>query len=371
MEAEIKSLIEQQGQAFTDFKTRTDDEIKSLGHAMDEICKKVNRPYGGTSSFSMQGAHEMKSKLAAFIRNGDVSIFEQKALTTAGDSGGVVVPKQLSDEIVSLQQKYSPLRSICRVVQIDTLASNYSQPVNTGGIDSGWVGETDSRPATNTPNLTDVAFPDGEVYANLPISQWFEEDAKVANWLIEEIAKEFSRKEGAAFVSGNGTKQPKGILAYATAATDDDTRAYGTVQYVASGDAAAIKPDSLVDVLYSLKPEYRANATWLCNSKTLAAIRKLKDGDGNSMWQPALSQGQPQLLLGYPLLECNDWPDIAGNAFPLAVGDFNSAYFILDRTQTLLRDPFTAKPNVLFYARKRVSGALVDSCAVKLLKIAA
>lgn len=367
---EVKSLIEQQGSAFTDFKTRTDDEIKQLGRAIDELSKKANRPYAGGSSFSRDDL-EMKTKLAEFIKSGDMSLFEKKALTTAGDSGGVVVPQQLASEIVSLQQKYSPLRSVCRVVSIETLASSYVQPVNTGGTDSGWVGESDARPATNTPNLESVAFPDGEVYANLPISQWFEEDAQVANWLIQEIAKEFSRKEGAAFIFGTGTKQPKGFLSYATAATDDETRDYGTIQHVVSGDAATIKPDSLIDLLYTLRPEYRANATWLCNSKTLAAIRKLKDGDGNSMWQPALSQGQPQLLLGYPLLECNDLPDIAADAFPLAVGDFNSAYYILDRTQTLLRDPFTAKPNVLFYARKRVSGALVDSQAVKLLKIAA
>ncbi|MEL7638448.1 MAG: phage major capsid protein [Solidesulfovibrio sp.] len=369
MEAEIKSLIEQQGQAFLDFKAKHDGDIEQLSAAMDELFKKANRPPAAGGG-SWRG-DEIKSKLASYIKSGDMSLFGQKALTTATDSGGVVVPKQLASEIVNLQQKYSPLRSVCRVVQIETLASNYSQPVNTGGVDSGWVGEVDARPATNTPNLSNVDFPDSEVYANLPISQWFEEDARVADWLVNEIAKEFSRKEGAAFVSGNGVKQPKGILAYATAATDDDTRAYGTIQHVVSGDAAAIKPDSLIDLLYTLRPEYRSNATWLCNSKTLAAIRKLKDGDGNSMWQPALMQGQPQLLLGYPLLECNDWPDVSENAFPLAVGDFRSAYYILDRTQTLLRDPFTAKPNVLFYARKRVSGALVDSQAVKLLKISA
>lgn len=362
---ELTTLVKEQGEAFQQFKTAITRDI-------DEICKKQNRPPMPGGSFASGAVEqEVKSKLAAYARTGDMSLFEAKAMTTGNDSVGLIVPKVLAAEIVSLQQKYSPLRTVCRTIQIETLASNYSQPVSVGGLDSGWVGEQDNRPTTSTPNFSDVAFPDGEVYANLPVSAWLEEDSQIANWLIQEIAREFSRKEGAAFVSGDGSKKPKGILAYATAATDDDTRAYGTIQYVASGDAAAIKPDSLVDVLYSLKPEYRANATWLCNSKTLAAIRKLKDGDGNSMWQPALSQGQPQLLLGYPLLECNDWPDIAENAFPLAVGDFNSAYFILDRTQTLLRDPFTAKPNVLFYARKRVSGALVDSCAVKLLKIAA
>jgi len=367
MDTELKSIIEEQGQAFSDFKATNDAKVDALGQAIDEISKKMNRP---PSAGSWRGDETM-TKLASFIKTGDTSLFEQKALTTSSDSGGIVVPKVLASEIVSLQQKYSPLRNVCRVVQIETLASNYSQPVNTGGIDSGWVGESDARPNTNTPNFGNVDFPDGEVYANLPISQWFEEDAQVANWLVNEIAKEFSRKEGAAFVAGTGTKQPKGILAYPTAATADDTRAYGTIQYVVSGNAAAVKPDALIDLLYSLRPEYRANATWLCNSKTLAAIRKLKDGDGNSMWQPSLIQGQPQLLLGYPLLECNDWPDVAANAFPVAVGDFNAAYYILDRIQTLLRDPFSAKPNVLFYARKRVSGALVDSQAVKLLKISA
>ena len=314
-------------------------------------------------------AKDSVKALAAFYRSGDPSgFFGPRAALTEGADGGVVVPHELTEIVSTQQQKFSPLRQICNVVQIQTTASKYTQPVNVGGVGSGWVGETDARPATASPTLEEVVFPDAEVFANLPISQWIEEDAQIGSWLVQEIAKEFARVEGTAFVSGNGTKRPKGFLAYATAATADDVRAFGTLQHIEAASATGILPDELIDLVYTLKGAYRQNAHWVMNGLTLAKCRKLKDSSNRYLWEPGIS-GQPQTLLGYPILECDDMPDVAAEALPIAFGDFRSGYKIVDRAMSVLRDPYSSKPYVNFYARKRVSGALLDSNAIKVLKM--
>ena len=346
-----------------------DAEIDRQLRVMDQAGE--TRRAGGLPA---RGGDSQKAlaALGSFARTGDRGGFGiyASALTEGADSGGIIVPYELSDQIISTQKKMDPMRQVCRVVPIKTTATKFIQPIFNGILDSGWVGEGDLRPETSTAALSGVEFPDAEVYANVPLSGWLEEDAQVGQFVVQEIAKEFARKEGQAFLSGNGTKQPLGFLACPQASTVDEVRPLGTIQTLVQPSGALVTADGLTDLLYALKPFYRQNCTWVLNSKTLAAIRKLKDSIGNYLWQPSVIVGAPATLLGHPLLECENMPDIAPGAVPVAIADWHEGYFILDRTQMLLRDPFSAKPNVLFYARKRVSGAVVDSNAIKLLKIA-
>ena len=198
----------------------------------------------------------------------------------------------------------------------------------------------------------------------------------VESWLADEITREFARAEGAAFVSGNGTNRPQGFLSVPTAVTGDATRAFGTIQYVAAGAAgnfAASAPENrIIDLVHALKPAYRQGAAFVMNSATLARIRKFKTTDGQFLWQPGLSAGQAATLLGYPVVEAEDMPDVAADSLSIAFGNFREGYLIAERSATtILRDPFTNKPFVHFYATKRVGGQVMNSEAIKLMKFSA
>jgi len=309
--------------------------------------------------------------LGEFAKTGDRFEFGvQNSMTESGDAG-VVVPHELYNEILRVAEKFSPLRPLCRVIPIGTTASKFTFPVSTSGATGSWVGETDSRAETTAPTLDSVSFNDAEIFFNLPITQWLEEDTAIGQFLVEEIAAGIGRAEGKAVLSGSGTKQPQGVLT-ATMSTDaDGTRTFGSLQTISTGNASSITADSLISLLYSLAPEYRMNCTWVLNSSTLAAVRTMKDSNGQYLWQQSLAPGQPATLLGYPICEANDMPDIAADAYPVIVGDWQRGYSILDRAMTVLRDPYSNKPYINIYSRKRVSGAVVDSCALKVLKVAA
>ena len=126
----------------------------------------------------------------------------------------------------------------------------------------------------------------------------------------------------------------------------------------------------LIELVHTMKAGHRQGASWVMNSATLAQIRKLKTADGAFLWQPGLVDGQPDRLLGYPVVEAEDMPDIAAGTYPIAFGNFRAGYLIAERNATtILRDPFTNKPFVHFYATRRVGGQVLDSDAIKLLKI--
>ena len=195
----------------------------------------------------------------------------------------------------------------------------------------------------------------------------------VEAWLANEIATEFARAEGSAFVAGNGTNRPRGFLNNPTATTGDGTRAFGTLQYLATGTDASFgasnPQDRLVDLVQSLRPPYRQGASWVMNSKTLAAVRKFKDSTGAFLWQPSLISGNADMLLGYPVIEAEDMPDVASGSLSVAFGNFKAGYLITERAETtILRDPYTNKPYVYFYATKRIGGCVSNSEAIKLLK---
>lgn len=348
---------------------RTDvDEVKSR---LDRVSRAAARPViDGQSS----ERPEVKGFVDGYLRHGREK--ELKSLSGAVPAdGGYAVPQEIDALIASRLKTISPIRAIAQVVQ--TGSAGYRKLVTTGGTASGWVSETAARPGTDTPNFAEIAPPSGELYANPAASQAMLDDAAfdIQSWLAEEIAMEFARAEGAAFVSGSGVNQPNGFLSAPNSAQADAARPFGTLQHLASGDAAGLGSVIelvLIDLVHSLKAGHRQGACWVMNSATLAEVRKLKTSDGAFIWQPGLIDGQPDRLLGYPVVEAEDMPDIAAGALPIAFGNFRAGYLIAERSATsILRDPFTNKPFVHFYATKRIGGQVLDSDAIKLLKISA
>jgi HK97 family phage major capsid protein len=287
--------------------------------------------------------------------------------------GGYVVPLEIEQTIDRVLAKVSPIRALATVQQIGS--NVYRKPISTNDAGTGWVAETDARPQTSTPNLSALDFPAMELYAMPAATQTLLDDAQVdiEQWLASEVQIVFAEQEGAAFINGNGTTQPKGILSYTNVA--DASWVWGDLGYIASGAAgafAASNPsDALLDLAYAPKQAYRANATWVMNRKTEATIRKFKDSTGNYIWQPSVVAGQPATLFGFPVAVAEDMPDIAANSYSIAFGDFARGYLVVDRVGICtLRDPYSAKPYVLFYTTKRVGGGVQNFEAIKLMKFA-
>ncbi|MGE8134511.1 phage major capsid protein [Novosphingobium subterraneum] len=321
-----------------------------------------------------EGGQELNGFIDGYVRHGRET--ELKALSgTVPADGGFAVPQKIDEMIARRMVEISPIRSVANVVQTGT--SGFRRLVSIGGAASGWVSETGARPETASPKLAEILPPTGELYANPSATQAMLDDAAfdVESWLAGEIATEFARAEGAAFINGTGTNQPKGFLTGTTSAAGDNTRAFGALQFIGSGNASGFDsaPEAkLIDLVFQMKAPLRQGAVWVMNSTTLATIRKLKTSDGAFLWQPGLVQGQPDRLLGYPVVEAEDMPDVAANAFPIAFGNFKAGYLIAERRQTtILRDPYTNKPYVQFYATRRVGGQVMDSDAIKLLRITA
>ncbi len=371
----------------TDLKAAIDDYtdtaevgLMEVRSRLDGLETRLGRP-GSAGTITPEYSAEHKSAfLQGFMKKGDMDglkALESKALSTSTDSdGGVAVPLVIDNEIEKQLRVLSPLRSIVKVKTVDS--GNYRRLVNTGGTASGWVGETGARTETATPSLEKVEIEPGEIYANAAATQRALDDMQfdAEAWLNEEVAEEFAAQEGAAIVNGNGTNKPKGFLTYTTSADDDDARTFGEVQHVITGADGAFPAsdpaDILIDLVHALSARYRAGARFVMNSKTLAMVRKFKDADGNFIWRAGLSEGQPDTLLGYPVVEAEDMPDVASGSLSIAFGNFERAYTLVERTGTrVLRDPYTNKPYVHFYATRRVGGALVNDDALKLLKFAA
>jgi HK97 family phage major capsid protein len=343
------------------------DEAKAR---LDRVSRAAARPALGGG----RGEAEVKGFVDGYLRRGVEAEVKSVTGTVPGD-GGYAVPQEIDRVIARELTGISPIRRIAQVVQ--TGSAGYRKLVTTGGTGSGWVSETAGRAETDTPSFEEIAPPGGELYANPAASQAMLDDAAfdLEAWLASEIAMEFARAEGAAFVNGNGTDKPQGFLTAPKSTAADGARPFGTLQYVGTANATGLGAEIelvLIDLVHSLKAGYRQGASWVMNSATLAEIRKLKTDDGAFLWQPGLAEGQPNRLLGYPVVEAEDMPDVAGNAFPIAFGNFKAGYLIAERrATTILRDPFTHKPFVHFYATRRVGGQVLDGAAIKLLKIEA
>lgn len=403
MSDEIRELIEQQGKAFEEFRKSNDerlaalekgearseleektdrinDELGRLSAAVDELAKKANRPGapGAEGDEALQAEH--KSAWLKWVRKGDdagLADIERKAMNVGTPAdGGYAVPIQQDRDIMRLLTDLSPMRQVCRVMTVGT--EDYRKLVNLGGTASGWVGETDARPATAGPTLAQLKPSFGELYANPEVTQKALDDIffNVEGELSQDISESFAVLEGKAFLSGTGTNQPVGLLTAKTSAEADSARAFGTVQHIATGVAnnfpAKDPADILIDLIYSMKAGYRTGAQFMVNSMTLATMRKWKDGQGNYIWQPAMQNGQPGSIFGYGYVTNEDMPSAGAGAIPVVFGNFQQAYIIFDRVGIRsLRDPYTNKPFVGFYTTKRVGSMIANTQAVKFLKCAA
>jgi HK97 family phage major capsid protein len=314
-----------------------------------------------------------KAAFDTFIRKGEevMGVEERKALSVGADpDGGYVVNPDLSGRIVMKVFESSPMRAYASVQVISSDALEGLFDLNEAS--SGWVGETDSRSETNTPQLGKWRIPAHELYAKPKATQKLLDDASInmEAWLASKVAEKFSRDEANAFVVGNGTNKPRGFLTYGSGTTLP-----GTIEQFPSGvnGALAATPDGgdvLINALYGLKQQYRANATWFMNRASTRLVRKAKDSNGSYIWVPGIAAGQPASLLGYPVAAFEDMPDPATNSLSIAVGDMRESYQIVDRLGIrTLRDPYSAKPYVEFYTTKRVGGDVVNFEAIKLVKL--
>jgi HK97 family phage major capsid protein len=359
------------------FETLEGAEVAELRDEMAQLKSRMDAQTVAAARPALSGARSDGSPFVdSYLRKGLESGVELKALAgTTEAAGGYAVPEEIDAEIGRLLTSISPIRAIANVVRVGS--SGYRKLVTAGGTPSGWVSETAGRPETATPTFIEVAPPFGELYANPAASQAMLDDSAfdVEAWLAQEIATEFARAEGSAFVSGNGVNRPKGFLSGATSAQTDGSRPFGTLQYLATGAAGgfgANPADKLIDLVQALRPPYRQGAAFVMNSATASAIRKFKTVDGAFLWQAGLVSGQPDMLLGYPVVEAEDMPDVAADSLSVAFGNFRAGYLIAERTETqILRDPYTNKPFVHFYATKRIGGQVANSEAIKLLRFAA
>ncbi|MCX5497656.1 phage major capsid protein [Kaistia dalseonensis] len=353
----------------------TTDKLDRINKALDELTLKSRRPPLSAERAASRAPSEHKAAFESYIRAGDEDGYrriEQKALSAGSNAdGGYLVPVETETEIGKRLAAISPIRAIADVRQVSS--GTYRKPFMTAGPAVGWAGETDARSQTTSPTIAALDFPAMELYAMPAATAALLDDSAVNidEWIAAEVEGAFATQEGTAFVSGDGTNKPKGFLAYPTAL--ESAWAWGKLGYLATGVSAALPAsnpsDILVDLIYALKAGYRANARFVLNRRTQAVIRKLKDADGHYLWQPAAMAGGEASLLGFPVTEAEDMPDIAANALALAFGDFKRGYLVVDRLGVrVLRDPYSAKPYVLFYTTKRVGGGVQDFDAIKLLK---
>ncbi|MDX3928866.1 MAG: phage major capsid protein [Shinella sp.] len=352
--------------------SRAMDEQK---RAIDHLALKKARPALSRGEAESPEAAEHKEAFAAYIRRGDeagLRALEEKAMSVGSAAdGGYLVPDQTDTEIGRRLSAVSPIRALSTVRQVS--GAVLKKPFAPSGMASGWVAETAARPQTATPQLAELSFPTMELYAMPAATASLLDDAAVdvESWIASEVDIVFAEQEGTAFVSGDGINKPKGFLSYPTVA--EEVWDWGGIGYLATGAnggfSASGPSDTLIDTIYSLKAGHRQNAAFVMNRKTQAEIRKFKDGDGNYLWLPPAGPGQAASLMGFPVAEAEDMPDIAPGSFAIAFGDFRAGYLVVDRTGVrVLRDPYSAKPYVLFYTTKRVGGGVQNFEAIKLVK---
>lgn len=361
----------------TDKVDRLNRALDQQKQAIDEAVLSRSRPQLETQTRKGPES-EHKAAWDAYMRKGDqgsISRLELKALTgQSGPDGGYLIPSETETMIDALMAKLSPIRALATVRQIS--AASFKKPFATAGAAAGWVSEQASRPETATPTLSVLEFPAMELYAMPAATQSLLDDTyvNVDQWLAEEVQTEFAEQEGQAFINGDGVNRPRGLLTYPFVANANWS--WGRIGYVATGNAgdfATSDPGhALIDLVYAPRQSYRMNGRWVMNRTTQARVRKLKAGDGTYLWEPSGAAGQPATLLGYPVHEAEDMPDIAADAYAIAFGDFQKGYLVIDRAGIrVLRDPYSAKPYVLFYTTKRVGGGIQNFEAIKALKFAA
>jgi HK97 family phage major capsid protein len=382
--------------------------VKDIGGAFDEFkstwCKrlekleiKLDRPrnYAAAGSGSDVEPSEHVKAFGDWLRRprdqstrAALEDFDKKGLSTLVPSdGGYAVPKEISDQVQRRLRDISPIRDIAKVVNASTSDFHMLVSLIPSGA-SGWVGEGATRTGTNTPKLGDVKPTMGTLYAYPTATEESLQDIffDVVQWLTDSIIEEFAVQEGAAFIAGSGVNRPTGFLNGVPVTTPDKgvspARAFGTLQYIPTGNATGFPPDAsgtpagapgdvLWKTVFTLRAGYRRNANWVMSSATASVVRQWKDGVGRYLWQDSLLVGQPAALCGYPVVIAEDMPGIGANSFPVAFGDFQRGYLIVDRAQLrITMDEITSPGNVRFYCRQRIGGMILDDNAIKLIKVA-
>lgn len=359
---------------FKTFSTGIHATLQKQEDRMNKLDRKTMMQGRPTLAAAATEEAPHQKAFGAYLRSGDDDALrgltlEGKAMSTAvAADGGYLVDPQTAETIKSTLSTTASIRAIANVVNVD--ATSFDVLIDHTEMGAGWATEAANLAETDSPQIDRITIPLHELSALPKASQRLLDDSAfdIEGWLAGRIADKFARSEADAFVSGDGIDKPTGIMTYPS--VDNDVWAWGNLGYVATGVAGEIGgPDAVIDLVYALGAEYRANAAFVLNSRTAGIIRKLKDADGRFLWSDGLAAGEPARLLGYPVLIAEDMPDAGADATPIAFGDFSAGYTIAERPDLrVLRDPFSAKPHVLFYATKRVGGAVSDFAAIKLLK---
>ena len=385
-----KAMIGQLNAAFEDFKKTYDEKLSAKADVvLDEKVERINsavdnfqaaiddlnaRIAAGAGHQDAPRDPEYTEQFGAYFRRGVESkrLEEVRAAATKTDGeGGYLAPVEWDRTLTNKLKQVSQMRLYSSVISIS--GAGFKKAFSDGVVGSGWVGETAARPATTTPGLSSLDFPLGELYANPAASQGLIDDAEVdiEAWLAGEVEREFARQEGIAFLSGDGTNKPHGILTYVTGAANAARHPYGAIEVINSGSAAALTADGFLDLIYALPEEFEANAKLFMNRKVAGSVRKLKDGQGNYIWQPSLEAGQPATLVGEPIVHLPGMPTVAAGNIAALYGDMAETYQVIDRIGIrVLRDPYTNKPFVHFYTTKRVGGGVQDPFAIRLIQMA-
>ncbi|MCE8523646.1 phage major capsid protein [Ruegeria pomeroyi] len=358
---------------FKGFQTELETKMQQTEERLTMLDRKSQlaaRPHLAASHD--EGAPHQKA-FDAYLRSGDDDalrglVLEGKAMSTAINSdGGFLVDPQTAERIKAVLHSTASIRSIASVVNVQ--ANSFDVLIDHTDIGAGWADETAAATETGTPSIDRISIPLHELSALPKASQRLLDDSAfdIEGWLANRIADKFARAEADSFINGDGVNKPRGFLDHP--AVDNGSWAWGNLGYVASGVAGGVDADDVVDLVYALGAQYRANGAFVMNSKTAGVIRKLKDADGRFLWSDGLAAGEPARLMGYPVVIAEDMPDPATDSYSIAFGDFGAGYTVAERPDLrVLRDPFSAKPHVLFYATKRVGGDVSDFAAIKLLK---
>ena len=388
-----KVLVSELQKAFAEFKSSNDEKLKSKADdgivteklakldtvidgfqaTIDELNARIVA--GAASGEKAPRDAEYTGEFEAYFTRGVESkrLDEVRAAATKTDGeGGFLAPIEWDRTIVTALKQVSPLRQYASVISIS--GAGFSKVISDGNTGSGWVGETASRPATGTPALSKLDFPLGELYANPAASQGLIDDAEVdiEQWLADEVRTEFARQEGIAFLSGNGTNKPHGILTYVDGAASAARHPLGAIGVINSGAADKVTADGVLDLIYDLPEEFEANARLFMNRRVAGSLRKLKDSQGQYLWQPSLAQGQPATFSGEAIVHLPAMPAVAAGNIAMLYGDMSETYQIIDRIGVrVLRDPYTNKPFVHFYTTKRVGGGVKNPQSMRALKVGA
>ncbi len=375
--AEVKTAIGGFLSEFNQFQDDMNVKLQKQEERITMLNTKTNSFARPALSTEIDGTAPHKLALKTYLQCGDDDglrglELDGKSMNTAVNAeGGYLVDPQTSEMIQSVLRSSSSLRSVANVVQVE--ASSFDVLIDSADTGAGWADEVASTAETDTPQIERISIALHELSALPKASQRLLDDSAfdIEGWLAGRIADKFARAEADSFINGDGAGKPTGLLNHPT--VENDAWLWGNLGYVATGTAgdfgATSAADAIVDLVYSLGAQYRANATFVMNSKTAGAVRKMKDADGRFLWSDGLAAGEPARLMGYPVLIAEDMPDIATDAMAIAFGDFGSGYTIAERPDLrVLRDPFSAKPHVLFYATKRVGGDVTDFAAIKLMK---